>query len=199
MVVRSVLRLRNRSDEGLRGREGKGCYFNYGGRRRIWRGKRGKGGKDDHFVASVQVVTRNLFLFICPGCLSVSPAAGRGGTGTGTGLIMSGKKQKEGYDARVCRTWMDGCLRSCRPLPTHLCLFGNRRRRNATDRPTVKPIEEQFLHSANQPNAECLCSGIFAASLRRRATRGAGAGGGHCNAERCANCTTAEAAAVECN
>ena len=96
----------------------------------------------------MQVVTRNLFLFICPGCLSVSPAAGQGGTGTG-GPHYVGQKAKR----RVRRTGMsyvDGCPRSSRPLPTHLCLFGNRRRRNATDRQSNQSKSNFYTPPTNQ-------------------------------------------------
>ena len=51
-------------------------------------------------------------------------------------------------------------------------VFGNRRGRNATDRPTKQPIEEQFLHSS-----KCGMSlfGHFC-SLARYGDKGAGAG-----------------------
>ena len=71
-------------------------------------------------------------------------------------------RQKEGYGHRACRRRMPSFV----PPIANSFVFVRRRQAEECDhRGDNKPIGGQFLRPA-KPNAECLCSGIFAVIAR---------------------------------
>ena len=144
-------------------------------RRRIWIQEEGGREGRDHFVASLQVVTGNLFLFICSGC----PCPG---ASEHVRALFLGRASLR----RVCRMWIVDAAH-CQLICVRL--FGNR---GAGMRPTERPTNQSKSNFYTPPNAECLCSGIFAASLRRRRGRALQRG-------KVRELHNGGAAAVECN
>ena len=129
-------------------------------RRRIWRGEsRGGERREGSDITLMHRCKSSCNRDVCLSAMSERT----------TGLIMSGKKKVTGM-----RSSLVGCLPSCRPLPTHLCLFGGSGRRNATTAGTTNQSRGNFY----APTTKCgmplfghFCSDCAGIALQRGEAR----------------------------
>ena len=63
---------------------------------------------------------------------------------------MSGKKQKDGYDARVCRTWMDALVRAARCQLICVCSVTGVAGMRPTDRQSNQSKSNFYTPPTNQ-------------------------------------------------
>ena len=117
-------------------------------RRRIWRGKsRGGERREGSDITLMHRCKSSCNRDVCLSAMSERT----------TGLIMSGKKKDKGMRSS------DAFLRAAHCQLICVC---STRRNATTERARGQQTNRGAIFTPRQPNAECLCSGIFAAIAR---------------------------------
>ena len=167
-MVRLVLRLRNRASEG-----GDAISITAA----PYLDPRGGREGGERSLCCIFASCNREFVFIYSFWLSLS-----GSVRTRTSPLFLDGPHYVGYV--VCGLWM--------PPIANSFVFGCSVTGGAGMRPTERPTNQSKSNFYTPPNAECLCSGIFAASLRRRRGRALQRG-------KVRELHNGGAAAVECN